>query len=623
MRITHRMIADSVNLNLQRSLRRLDHYSNQLSTGKKFQRASENPVGVGRVMSYSAAVNRNEQFRLNMNQTAGWLDNTEGALQNGLDVLQRIRELSVFGANESLTAEDRRAIAPEVVEFIDHLLGIANTETNGLYIFGGHQTLKTPFIRQNMYNVSYAADSGISPETPVTAIGFQNGSYTFTQNEISLVSETASARVMQSFLQGSAESIIGSAVWGSLEQGAMIQPFLQESSTLSIGSGFVTNTPADQDFVLTLTYNEAAAEWDFVDEAGNQTSIAGGVFNHFGLVVDISEIAGSPADGDQITVASGVNSSVLLEISGINAETGRVDYHYTGHQYALDGSYQKAEGTFHLDFNGTAPQNVRLGSVTVNIGDLESMNPAKAAGLRVGDRAVLSLQPGMSAAEIYDGVSLGGEHRGSSSGASFIFSAGALDDQAVELNYFSLDTFGRSPTKGKVFDGKLELAYGGSGAPAGEALTFSYDSLGFPVYYGDNHNRVQEISPHQEMIMNLSGTKAFGANQEIFEAVFEVYRALMDNDREALGGSALGKMDLAVDHLLGRLAEVGARSNRVEAMQSTLFSENLYLREVRSNIEDIDLAYVITEFTMQENAYRAALSTASMMLQPSLVDYLR
>jgi len=161
MRITHRMIADTVNFNLQRSLNRLDKYSNQLSTGKVFQRPSENPVGVGRVMSYTSAVNRNEQFRLNMNQTSGWLDNTEFSLQNGLDALQRIRELSIYGANESLTAEDRRAIAPEVLEFINHLVGVANTETNGLYIFGGHQTLKVPFVRERAYHVKGNPESGI------------------------------------------------------------------------------------------------------------------------------------------------------------------------------------------------------------------------------------------------------------------------------------------------------------------------------------------------------------------------------------------------------------------------------------------------------------------------------
>lgn len=83
------------------------------------------------------------------------------------------------------------------------------------------------------------------------------------------------------------------------------------------------------------------------------------------------------------------------------------------------------------------------------------------------------------------------------------------------------------------------------------------------------------------------------------------------------------QLDDAVDLLLARIAETGGRLNRVNSMNETLFSENLYLKERRSHVEDVDLAHVITEFTMQENAYRAALSTAAMVMQPGLVDYLR
>jgi flagellar hook-associated protein 3 len=542
MRITHRMIADTVNFNLQRSLNRLDKYSNQLSTGKVFQRPSENPVGVGRVMSYTSAVNRNEQFRLNMNQTSGWLDNSEFSLQNGLDALQRIRELSIYGANESLTAEDRRAIAPEVLEFINHLVGVANTETNGLYIFGGHQTLKAPFIRENTYHTTVNSSSGLNEQSIYAASDMQNGKYTLDQSVMTASpADLGSAKITQSYLQGNAESIIGSAT---------------------------------------------------LESTGN------------------------------------FNSSILLEVTGINAETGQVDYAYEAHEYALDGSYLKQGNTFSLNFGGAAVQPVTIGSITLNVSGMNSMNPANAAGLRVGDRSVINVTPAMIDTVNYDIISLNGEHRGGNSGMVYSFNDGVLDGtiavpREMNVHYFSLDSFDRSPTKGDVFDGNLNLTYNNNFAAGEPAITFSYDSLGFPVYYGDNNDRIQEISPHQEMTMNLSGDKAFGENQEVFEAVIDVYWALMDNDREALGDSALAKMDDAVNHFLEKLAQVGARSNRVEAMHNTLFSENLYLREVRSNIEDIDLAYIISEFKMQESAYKAALSTASMMLQPSLVDYLR
>ncbi len=542
MRINHRMIADTINTNLQNSLRRLELYGNQLSTGKKFTRPSQDPVGVGRVMSYSSSIDRNEQFRLNMNQSKGWLENTENGLQNGLDVLQRIRELCIYGANESLTAEDRRAIAPEVLEFIDHLIGIGNKESNGLHMFGGHQTLSKPFIRENIYKVNVQEDSGIilDEDHRVEADRLQNGDYAMTQTRAAGAGEMAEAAVTQQFLQGNTGSIFGTGEMGVIES------------------------------------------------------------DHY-------------------------SASLLLEVTGVNKETGEVEYRFSSHQYSLEGDYEKHDGDFTVTYGGDDSQPVTIGDINFTLEGLEELD-VSTEGIKTGDKTVFNITPSREDGDDYDHLKIAGQFRDDQSELMYIFNEETLDNvEQQELRFHSLNTFDRSPDKGKVYDGLLRLSYEDfEGLEEGNpALTFSYDGKGFPVYYGDDKERIQEISPHQQMIMNLSGMKAFGEDQEAFEAVFDVFNALIDNDREALGGSALEKMDQSIEHLLEQLAEVGARSNRLEAMETTLFSENLFLQEVRSKIEDIDLAYVITEFTMQENAYRAALATAQKMLQPTLVDYMR
>jgi flagellin-like hook-associated protein FlgL len=644
MRVTHRMIADTVNYNLQRSLTRLDNYSNQLSTGKAFHRPSDNPVGVGRVMSYTAAVDRNEQFRLNMNQTKGWLENTEYALQNGLDVLQRVRELSIYGANESLTAEDRRAIAPEVLEFLDHFIGIANTETNGLYIFGGHQTLKAPFTREKAYHVTDYPAGGIdrSIQNEVQQVdldGATAGTFTLEFGGITTapIAFDATAATVESSLKalnniGLADVTVTGVdggpfsieFTGQLAGKNVAEMTINDSGLTTVGTAAVTTTTPGKGGVLVDSFQNGSYSLNQIVTTPTNNEDGTTIVKQSFLQGNAVSIIGSAEWGNP-PVGTDVNSSVLLEVSGVNAETGTVDYLYTAHEYDINGAYTKQTGTFSLTFGGASPQPVPLGSTTLDVTGLDTMSAAIAGGLRVGDRTVLNLTPSVIGGNSYEKVTLTGEHRGGESGFEFIFDENAIDglaDSNITFNYFSLDTFERSPSKGTAYDGSLNLTYDDFAASE-PALTFSYDSLGFPVYYGDNNDRIQEISPFQEMTMNVHGERAFGDNQEVFEAVFDIYWALIDNDREALGDTALKKVDNAIEHFLGRLAEVGARSNRVEAMHNTLFSENLYLREVRSNIEDIDLAHMITEFTMQENAYRAALSTSSMMLQPTLVDYLR
>jgi len=62
MRITHRMIAESVNVNLQQSLARLEQARAAVFHGKAFQRPSQDPVGTNRVMRYRMRLSRMNDF---------------------------------------------------------------------------------------------------------------------------------------------------------------------------------------------------------------------------------------------------------------------------------------------------------------------------------------------------------------------------------------------------------------------------------------------------------------------------------------------------------------------------------------------------------------------------------
>src|SRR5690606_21549990 len=61
-------------------------------------------------------------------------------------VLERARELAERGANDTLDATSRRALADEANVLWEHLLQVANTAYKGRYLFGGAQTLQPPFV---------------------------------------------------------------------------------------------------------------------------------------------------------------------------------------------------------------------------------------------------------------------------------------------------------------------------------------------------------------------------------------------------------------------------------------------------------------------------------------------
>jgi len=144
-------------------------------------------------------------------------------------------------------------------------------------------------------------------------------------------------------------------------------------------------------------------------------------------------------------------------------------------------------------------------------------------------------------------------------------------------------------------------------------------------YKGDEGQRLVEITPMQTLPINLSGVEVFGGDTGtgLFQTVGDMYGALQENNQEALGGKILQQLDSHLEHLLQCRAEIGARMSRLSSTEQRLQGEHIHLKELRSKIEDIDIAEVITEFMMQENAYKAALSTGARMIYPSLVDFLR
>ena len=310
MRVTHRMMAQSVSRNVQNNLYALEKRAAQLSSGLCFNRPSQDPAGTYKVMRISGTgLYRNEQYQRNIGEGITWLTVTEDALMESIDVLQRLKELTIYAANGALTHEDRKMIQPEVEESFHQLVGIGNTEVNGLYIFGGYKTQAVPFK---------------------------------------------------------------------------------------------------------------------INDPGN---------------------------------------------------------------------------------------------------------------------------PGIIGVK----------------------------------------------------------------------------------YLGDDGKRKIEITPSQELPVNLTGWEAFGkitgegveGKVKLFATVGELLAALKNDDTEALGGDILKEVDDCLDHLLQQCAEIGAREERLSSTEQRLLSEHIHLRELRSKIEDLDLAEAITEFTMQKNAYTAALSTGAQMIYPSLVDFLR
>lgn len=144
MRITQSMMSNSMLRNLSNSYSDLNKYSEQLSSGKKITRPSDDPVVATKGMSYRTEVRDVAQYKRNLSEAQTWIDNSDSALSNATSALQRLRELAVQASNGTYEEGQRSNIAEEVDQLKEQLATIANTQVNEKYIFNGSATNTAP-----------------------------------------------------------------------------------------------------------------------------------------------------------------------------------------------------------------------------------------------------------------------------------------------------------------------------------------------------------------------------------------------------------------------------------------------------------------------------------------------
>ncbi|WP_150913805.1 flagellar hook-associated protein FlgL [Marinobacter halotolerans] len=121
----------------------------QISTGKRVNRPSDDPVAAARILKLDQELQRIDTYQRNVSLAENRLEQEEDALGRSVDVIQRVRELTVQAGSGALSPNDRRSISAELKERLGQLADITNTrDASGEYIFSGFQG-DTPAFAQN------------------------------------------------------------------------------------------------------------------------------------------------------------------------------------------------------------------------------------------------------------------------------------------------------------------------------------------------------------------------------------------------------------------------------------------------------------------------------------------
>jgi flagellar hook-associated protein 3 FlgL len=148
-RVTQSMLNSQLLRNLNNNMLRMDNLQNQLSTGRRINKPSDDPVGISYSMRYRSEISANDQYERNLNEAVSWMEYTDSVLGQAGDMLQRVRELSVQGASSSNPASALNSIQSEVEQLYEQMVATGNSQFNGKYVFNGQMTNLKPYDTAN------------------------------------------------------------------------------------------------------------------------------------------------------------------------------------------------------------------------------------------------------------------------------------------------------------------------------------------------------------------------------------------------------------------------------------------------------------------------------------------
>lgn len=166
MRISTGQLYDRSIQAVLNSQRDLSDIQQQLSSGKKLLRPSDDPVGAAQVIRLTEEINLFTQYNKNNNLLVSSLEQEETVLRSINTDIDRARVLMIQSGNGIIGVDDRKAIASELSQIRDQIFDLMNSQNaSGEYIFAGFQSALPAFsfdasATGNKYN--FEGDGGES-----------------------------------------------------------------------------------------------------------------------------------------------------------------------------------------------------------------------------------------------------------------------------------------------------------------------------------------------------------------------------------------------------------------------------------------------------------------------------
>ncbi|MBI2881403.1 MAG: flagellar hook-associated protein FlgL [Candidatus Tectomicrobia bacterium] len=160
-------------LYMQRAREQLQDLQAEAASGKRLNRPSDSPADNQRVLRLRQSLAQFDQYERNIRRGKALLGAAETSLSQAGEVIQKMKDIAVAGANGTVIPSTRAAMAQEAASLRDRLVQLANTQFEGQYIFSGTKTDTPAYSTAGTYGgnsgtmqVAIARDARVTVNKP-------------------------------------------------------------------------------------------------------------------------------------------------------------------------------------------------------------------------------------------------------------------------------------------------------------------------------------------------------------------------------------------------------------------------------------------------------------------------
>jgi len=620
-----------LNQQIQSGRIELQRIQDQLTTGQQFITPSEDPSAALNTIVLQARLERQQQFKANVQTDRSLLAATENALSSVSDTINTAKSVLLRGVGATATDAERQGLAVEINGLVQQVLNTANTKFRGRFLFAGTETDSAPFELTGGGNILYSGNSQqISSyvdvgQTIVNSLDGQSAFNVLTTVESDDLNVALTTETRLSDLHGSSGLESGSVDIVLDNGGTVVSRTVDLSLAETVGDvkTFIEDAFAGQPITVTVDVDPSSS-------SGLRLTPSSGT-------VKISDVAGSRVASDL-----GIVTAATAQISGKDLNPS-ISIHTRLADLNNGAGIGPTAGTGLLIRNGDNSAVIDVSSA-VTVQDL--LNQLRLSGLDL-DAGVSDDGAGITIASRLAGATFTiGENGGSTAAAlgvrtltgetllsdlngglgAQLQSGGTLEITRRDGSSTSVD-LSAAQTVQDVIDAV--------GAAGGGTLTASLNVVGNGISIADTsgagvltvaENDVSRalgvagtvVNPATDLVgTDVNPQKSAG----LLGVLTSLEQALRAGDDAAL--TILSEqVNVEADRFFQTLGELGVRTRTLENVENRLLDDEVLINADLSQQFDADLAEVLSNFVAQQQVLQATYQVAGQGFQLSLLQFL-